>query len=394
MAGFPTDHLEGINDDRKEFRVVGKPHLPGRLSWAMATGVAKYGGDYAVDDMLHAKFLRSPYANARIKSIDTAKAMKIPGVVEIITWEDEEVRSFITNSADQEGMEIGAVVVAENEDICEEALKQLNVEWEVLPHVVDLREGRKPDAPVIRAIPPPAKAGGGMGMGGGANPPKQGNVSFSNVSEGDVEAGFKEADHIIEIDVNTSSFAGHIPDPLGSVAWWFDSPYHGEGKNLRIEGVPWGHGQVPRTARIPQEKVFQECMLMGGRYCDWGTRGSQLITPMLSRRTGKPVRCVINRSQMYDFNLNERYVRLKVGYKSNGLITAIDDFTIADGGVQGSSNFGNTMDQTFGPYFTTRCLNVRQRMEVVDSNRGKMWVSGQHNPMNWDSLTVALYTIA
>src|SRR5512136_376314 len=150
--------LAGVNGTRKDFRVVGTPNLPGVLSWAQATGVAKFGIDYAVPDMLEAKFLRSPYANARIKSVDTTKAKAIPGVVDIITWEDADMKSlgggrgggsgFLSNLADQEGAEVGVSVVAENEDVCEEALRALNVDWEVLPHVVDLREGRKPDAPV------------------------------------------------------------------------------------------------------------------------------------------------------------------------------------------------------------------------------------------------------
>jgi CO/xanthine dehydrogenase Mo-binding subunit len=400
--------LAGVNGQRKEFRVVGKPNLPGKLSYAQATGIAKFGIDYVVPDMLHAKFLRSPYANARVISVDTAKAREIPGVVDILTWEDEDIKNlssgggfmgppqpFLDNLADQEGAEVGVIVVAENEDICEEALRQLNVKWEVLPHVVDLREGRKPDAPVIRPPSPEPKGGfGGFGMGGGNNPPKKGNVSYSNVNDGDIEKGFKEADHIIEYDVNTSSFSGHIPNPTGTVAYWFDDPYHGEGKSLRIEGVPWGHDQVARMNRVSADKVFQECMFVGGRYCDWGIRKSQQITPMLARRTGRPVRCVNNRYEMYDFNLNQRYVHLKVGFKKNGLITAIDDFSIADGGVRGSSSFGNTMDQTYGPYFTTRCQNVKQNMDVVDSNRGKMYVSGQHNPMSWDSLMVGIYLIA
>ncbi|MGD0100338.1 MAG: molybdopterin cofactor-binding domain-containing protein, partial [Acidobacteriota bacterium] len=370
------------------------------------------GIDYVVPDMLEAKFLRSPYANARIKSVDTKKARAIPGVVDIVTWEDEDIKNlggggmgggarqgFLSNLADQEGAEVGVIVIAENADICEEALRALNVEWEELPVVVDLRKGREPDAPVIRPTPPASKAGGpGGGMGGGRggsnNPPKKGNVSYSNMNDGDIEKGFKEADHIIEYDVNTAAFSGHIPNPLGTVAWWFDNPLHGEGKDLQIEGVPWGHDQVAGMNRVSADKVFQECMFVGGRYCDWGIRKSQQITPMLARRTGRPVRCVNNRSEMYDFNLNQRYVHLKVGFKSNGLITAIDDFSIADGGVQGSSNFGNTMDQTYGPYFTTRCQNVKQSMEVVDSNRGKMYVSGQHNPMSWDSLMVGIYLIA
>src|SRR4030042_27111 len=400
--------LAGVNGQREKFRVVGKPNLPGRLSYGMATGTAKFGVDYVVPNMLHAKFLRSPYANAKVISVDTAKARKIPGVVDIITWEDEDIKNrssgggfmgpaqlFLDNLADQEGAEGAVIVVAEDEDICEEALRQLDVKWEGLPHVVDLREGREADAPVIRPAAPGAKAGsGGFGMGGGNNPPKKGNVSYSNVNDGDIEKGFREADHIIEYDVNTSSFSGHIPNPPGTVAWWFDDPLHGEGKSLRIEGTPWGHDQVAGMNRVSADKVFQECMFVGGRYCRWGTRKSQQITPMLAKRTGRPVRCVNNRYQMYDLNLNQRYVHLKVGFKKNGLITAIDDFSIADGGVRGSSMFGNTMDQTYGPYFTTRCQNVKQNMDVVDSNRGMMYVSGQHNPMSWDSLMVGIYLIA
>ena len=160
--------LAGVNGQRENFRVVGKPYLPGRLSYAIATGIAKYGADYVVPDMLHAKFLRSPYANAKVVSVDTEKARKIPGVVDIVTWKDEDIKNlssgrgmgppqpFLDNIADQEGAEVAVIVVAENEDICEEALRQLDVKWEVLPHIVDILEGRKPDAPVIR----PASPGG------------------------------------------------------------------------------------------------------------------------------------------------------------------------------------------------------------------------------------------
>jgi CO/xanthine dehydrogenase Mo-binding subunit len=406
--------LAGANGTRKDFRVVGKPNLPGVLSWSQAAGVAKFGIDYVFPDMLEAKFLRSPYANACIKSVDTAKARAIPGVVDIITWEDEDIKNlgggeggglargprqpFLDNIADQEGAEVGVIVVAENQDICEEALRALDVAWEVLPHLVDLRKGREPDAPVVRPAPPYAKesgGGGGGARGGSNNPPKKGNVSYSNFSDGDIEAGFRDADHILEYDVDTAAFSGHIPNPTGSVAWWFDDAYHGEGKSLRVEGIPaWTEDSIADMYRINPEKIFREGMFLGGRYCDWGNRKTQLITPLLAKRAGRPVRCVNNRYEMYDFNLNQRYVHLKVGFKSNGLITAIDDFSIADSGVRGSSNFGNTMDQTYGPYFTTRCRNVKQNMDIIDSNRGKMYLSGQHNPMSWDSLMVGLYLIA
>ena len=473
--------LAGVNGQRKEFKIVGKPNVPGAVSWAHATGVAKYGADYVVPNMLHAKFLRSPHSHARIKTMDTSKAKAIPGVVDVLTWEDPDLRGSggINEYADYESMEVGALVIAESEDLCEEALRALVIDWETFPHVVDIREGRKPEAPLVRSLYTPApapKAGGGMGggggmsgggmgggakpgggmggsakpggggapaakgapggtpaakgagggagfgggapgggmMGGGApgggapkpnngmggvstNPPKQGNVSYSFTTNnsGDVQAGFKEADQIIEYDINTAAFSGHIPSPLGTVAWWFDDPLNGEGKNLQIEGVPWGHGSVSVTGgtRPPANKIFQSCMFTGGRYCDWGIRKTQQITPTLARRTGRPVKCVQSRADQYDFNLNDRYVHMKVGFKNNGLITAVEDYSIADNGSNGSSNFGTTMDQTYGPYYTIKNKNIKQNMETVDSNRGKMYVSGQHNPMGWDTLMTGIHLI-
>src|SRR5512146_1627582 len=124
--------LAGKNGTRKEFRVVGKPTVPGVLSWSHAIGVAKFGIDYVVPDMLEAKFLRSPYANAYIKSVDTTQARAIPGVVDILTWEDEDIKNLgagggafarvprqalLDNIADQEGAEVGVIVVAETADV-------------------------------------------------------------------------------------------------------------------------------------------------------------------------------------------------------------------------------------------------------------------------------------
>ena len=180
-----------INGDRKEFNVVGKPNLPGKLSWAVATGVAKFGADYVVPGMLEAKFMRSPHAHARIKSYNKAKAMAVPGVVDIVTYEDEDIKNFkrsggmggapapfITDVAHEENLEVGFIVVAENEDICDEALRQLDVEWEILPHSVDIKKAREPNATVIR----PEDRAGVASMFGPANNsiPKQGNVNFSN----------------------------------------------------------------------------------------------------------------------------------------------------------------------------------------------------------------------
>jgi CO/xanthine dehydrogenase Mo-binding subunit len=139
--------LIGVNGQREDFRVVGKPNLPGKVSYALATGIAKFGVDYTAPNLLHAKFLRSPYANAWVRNVDITAARALPGVVDIVTWEDDDIknlapggfgppgprRAWLDDYADQEGIEVAVVVVAESEDICDEALRLLKVDWEVLP---------------------------------------------------------------------------------------------------------------------------------------------------------------------------------------------------------------------------------------------------------------------
>src|SRR3990172_13019835 len=86
--------IAGTNGQRPDFNVVGKPNLPGKLSYSLATGKAKFGSDYVYANMLHAKFLRNPFANAAVKSVDVAAAKKIPGVVDVVTWEDDDLMNF------------------------------------------------------------------------------------------------------------------------------------------------------------------------------------------------------------------------------------------------------------------------------------------------------------
>jgi CO/xanthine dehydrogenase Mo-binding subunit len=397
--------IAGVNGQRENFRVVGKPNLPGKVSYALATGIAKFGIDYTAPDMLHAKFLRSPYANARVLRVDTKAARALPGVVDIVTWEDEDIknlkvgggtpgphRPWLDNYADQEGIEVAVIVVAESEEICEDALRLLDVEWEVLPHIVDILKGRESDHPVVR---PEDKNYPLTLYSNRINLKKNGNIVNAESVQGDMEEGFKQADRIIEYSLMLPAFSSHLPNPPASIAWWADDPYRGEGKTLHFEGaVERGYRQVAMLHGMPLDRCVQEGLFQGGKYCDWGMRRAQEITPLLAKRAGRPVRCAIKREDTYDFLMNQRYMYMKVGFTNEGLITAVDDFSIADAGIQGSSFFATSPDQSYAPYYTFKCLNIRQRMDSVDSNRGKMYLSGQHCPFNWDSGTMAIYIIA
>ncbi|MCL2409303.1 MAG: molybdopterin-dependent oxidoreductase [Oscillospiraceae bacterium] len=394
--------IVGVNGQREEFKVVGKHNLPGKVSYALATGVAKFGADYVMPNMLHAKFLRSPYANAYVRSVDLSKAQALPGVVDIVTWEDEEiknlkpamfgpVRPWLDNYADQEGIEVAVIVVAETEEVCEEALRLLEIEWEVLPHVVDILKGNKEDSPAIR--PTDKIFGGGM-FSRPEVKPRQGNVTYAETTQGDVDTAMAEAENVLEYELMLPAFSSHLPNPPGSVAWWRPDPYLGQGQILHFEGAVQRREQVGMMHGMTPDKTVQEGIFQGGKYCDWGMRRSQEITPLLAKRTGRPVRCINTREDTFDFLMNQRYMYMKIGFDNDGLITAIDDFSVADGGIEGSSAFGAANDQGYGPYYTMKCLNIRQWMEVVDSNRGKMYLSGQHCPFNWDSGTMAIYLVA
>ena len=120
--------IAGSNGQRTEFNAVGRATVPGRLSYSIATGKAKFGTDTVLPDMLHAKFLRSPYGRAKIRSIDISRAKALAGVVDIITWDNPKVLRInpgltnpevptmagihgllIPNQAEAEDEEVGAV---------------------------------------------------------------------------------------------------------------------------------------------------------------------------------------------------------------------------------------------------------------------------------------------
>jgi CO/xanthine dehydrogenase Mo-binding subunit len=368
--------LAGSNGQRTEFKIVGRPNIPGRLSYAIATGEAKFGSDVVVPNMLHAKFLRSPYSRVKMKSLDISKATALAGVVDIVTWDDPDIKAMtpgrevplLTDEAGSEDEEIGAIVVAESEELCDQALKLIRVEWDVLPHVLDPRDGLKPDAPVIRI-----------------NPKGTGNVSVTNFSEGDVEAGFKEADQIVEFDWTAAFLAGHTPNPHGSVAWWAKDPVGAEGPTLFIEGISptWGAFQLRPMYNLTFDKIYRNTTYQGGKYCDWRLRRAALITPLLAKRTGRPVRCVTIRQNDYDPSHPLRYMHAKIGFKSDGTITAVHETGVGTGGIEAR----------YSPFNTTRCVNLKTDYQGVATNTGR-GAGGAVSPVNWDVLTVAEQIVA
>jgi CO/xanthine dehydrogenase Mo-binding subunit len=385
---------EGSNGQRTEFNAVGRANVPGRLSYTIATGRAKFGADIVVPDMLYAKFLRSPHGRAKIKSMDISKAKALEGVVDIVTWDDPEIQtmnaamagsavkpmaglrgSMVPNAAETEDEEIGAVVVAVSPEVCDAALRLIKVEWEVLPTVTDALDGIKPGAPIIRHDP---------------------KKLASDFAVGDVETAFKEADHIVEFDWAQPRTASHVPNPNGSVSWWAQDPWGAEGPTLYIEGVAptWGAFSLMPMYNLPLDKIHRGTLFQGGKYCDWIIRRSQLITPLLAKRTGKPVRCVNERQNDYYPANPQRYSHAKIGFKTDGTIIAVEENTVVDEGSpdETASSFG-AFESRFSPFNTTRCVNQKARYQGVFTNSGRNTLS-QTSPFNWDAMTVAEQLVA
>jgi CO/xanthine dehydrogenase Mo-binding subunit len=291
----------GRNQDRKEFKVVGNRdiRIPGGLSYALATGAAKFSRDVVRPGMLHAKFLRSPYPHARIKRMDTRKAKALPGVKAVVTCEDEEIKALplisvmykipfspftprfgslivLSNEAEREGDEVGVCIAAESEELCDEALKLVEIEWELLPFALDPMEALATGDPILHPELSPGT-----------------NCSFeSGWEDGNAEAGFREADHIIEYDRGCHGLNNHVPNPYTVVAWWEQDPLGTEGETLYMEGNQ--HNplilQLRDIFNLPEDKVRWLTVCDGGSFCDFNARRLSILAPLLAKRTRRPVR--------------------------------------------------------------------------------------------------------
>ena len=173
------------------FKVIGKP-VPPRDAREKVDGSAKYSADIKLDGMLHAKILGSPYPHARITKIDVSRAEKIEGVENILTYKNTPKILFhpvntkpmyVLNEPVRYVGEPVAVVAAETEEIADEALAAIKVDYEKLPAVFDPVEGIKPEAPKLYPE-------------GNIADPVAGQPAL--VKWGDMDKSFGEADVVVE----------------------------------------------------------------------------------------------------------------------------------------------------------------------------------------------------
>jgi CO/xanthine dehydrogenase Mo-binding subunit len=325
------------------------------------TGKALYAVDVELPGMIHGKILRSPYAHARVLRVAAGKAEALPGVFAVITREDQrQVGMFGAAYKDQTLVAVDkvryagdpvAAVAAVDEATAEAALGLIEVDYEELPAVTNLDEALAPGATLVHE----ASAGGGEMMGQRYEPAKE--FSGTNLcyrfsyAKGDVEAGFRQADHVFE-DVFTFPRVQHFSmEPHATVA-------HVEGERITL----WAGTQEPFTLRehladifhLPLNKIRVIVPYLGGAYGGKLAVKTEPLAAALSRKAQRPVRLAHTVEESFrTVTRHPARVHIKTGVTKQGRLVArqcvihMDTGAYADAGPRVTQKAGY---RCFGPY--------------------------------------------
>ncbi len=315
------------------------------------TGAARYGADITLPGTLHGKVLRSPYAHARIVSIDTSKAEAVPGVRAVATSQDFPiVRNRDINFAQSlqnprvmaendlaarkvlyKGHAVAAVAATSPHE-AEEALNLIEVEYEVLPTVLGWREAMKDDPVLLHDTLTERKTVSRADPGQDTGKPS--NVaSHLQLKLGDVEEGFKEADVIIEREYNTQTVHQGYIEPFACTAQWIP-----EGR-LTIwtstQGIFGVRGNVAAILDVPESLIKVIPMEIGGGFGGKGTGYLEPVAAVLSRKTGQPVKMVMSRKEVFEGTgpSSGSYIWCKIGAKNDGAFTAAQLYMVYEAGA-------------------------------------------------------------
>ncbi|HTF93710.1 MAG TPA: xanthine dehydrogenase family protein molybdopterin-binding subunit [Verrucomicrobiae bacterium] len=298
------------------------------------TGRARYLADMSVPGMCHGKILRSPYAHARIKRIDVSKALKVAGVMAVLTRDDilhdEGIEPYYgpvfkdqTIVAVEKVRHVGdpvAAVAALTADAAEEALGLIEVDYEELPAVLDVHESLKPGATLVHdSIKLPASGFADLAE---IKPVEGTNIcTHFKLNRGDIGRGFNEADQIFE-DTFTLPATQHCflethaciasVEPGGRITVWATT------QNPFVVRT-----QLANIFKVPVSKVRVIVPYIGGGYGGKVYPKVEPITVALAQKAGRPVRVVLSREEVfYTITKHAAVIRMKTGVKNDGTLVA------------------------------------------------------------------------
>jgi xanthine dehydrogenase YagR molybdenum-binding subunit len=358
--------------ENSALKYVGRPTV--RYDGAAkASGRGKYTADVHLPGMLYAYMLGAAVPHGRILSVDTSAAERYPGVKAVYVIEHDyggiaELRDPKTETPSRypivryAGQPIAAVA-ATSQANAEDAAKLIHVKYDAMPFVVDRGDARQPDAPLV--FPGPADAAGSAGGGGGPKDvPQTGNVHGpEKKTKGDPDAGFKEADVVVEGEYFTQVQTHSALETHGVVADW-------KPDELTIYASTQGTASVrdefAEVFKLPKSKVRVITEFMGGGFgAKFGAGNEGVVAANLSRKAGAPVRLMLDRRQEHIVsNRPDSHQKLRIGAKRDGTLTAIELISYGTAGV-------GTGAGTAGPATNLyKCANIRTEENDVFINAG------------------------
>ncbi len=354
--------VEKTIEQESVYKVIGtRPIRPDGVE--KVTGRALYGMDVRLPGMLYGAVLRSPHAHARIVSIDTQRAAALPGVKAVVTAADlPDVESKIANLgegsinlryqssnvlAGDKALYAGhavAAVAATNLNIAIEALGLIDVVYEVLPPVLDVRAAMQPNSPILLEDLFTEELGEK-----GSTPSNV--AAHHRYSLGDTTEGFRQAAVVVEREFNTEMVHQGYLEPQNATAL-FDT----DGR-LTIwcstQGSFGVRDQVAEILDLPLASVRVIPMEIGGGF--GGKNGVYLepLAALLSQRSGhKPVKMTMNYAEVLSGTgpTSGSYIRVKMGVDRNGKITAAEAYLAYEAGAYPGSFITAGMTGIFSPY--------------------------------------------
>ena len=335
-----------------KFKYIGtRPNRPDGLD--KVTGRAKYGADFNAPNMLHAAVLRSPHAHARIVKIDTSKAEALSGVKALVTRADFptglkgedfylQENTIAGDRALYDGHAVAAVA-ATSALAAKDAIKLIEVEYEILPHVTDVDEAMQPDAPVIREGAQDHSVPDGL-------PPNI--VSYMDFGHGDLEAGFSEADLVMENTYKTEAAHQGYIEPHACVG---QLGQDGKGDMwICTQGQWFIRKMCTAVLGLEASQLRVTPSEIGGGFGGKTTIFSEALSLALSRKAGgRPVKLVMTRSEVLRATgpTASASMDVKIGMKKNGKMTAASAvFRMQGGAFPGMAPTGMALECAFANY--------------------------------------------
>jgi CO/xanthine dehydrogenase Mo-binding subunit len=359
----------GFNPDKK-LKIVGTSPIK-HDGIDKVTGRAKFGADMFLPGMLVGKILRSPHPHAIIKAIDTSAAEALAGVKAVVTRADfpelpkgsaagdMSRNAMAREKALYDGHPVAAVA-ATSESIAKQALKLIKVDYEVLPHVIDPVEAMKPGAPILHDH---------IRTKGVKDDKPTNVVERLELKMGDVDAGFAQADVIVEHEYDTRPMHQGYIEPQGCVATCTED---GQVELWCCTQGPWVfRDRLTEILKIESSKIRVTQSELGGGFGGKTGFYPEPVAIVLARKAKRPVKIVLTRGEVFRATgpVSGTRSRIKMGVTRDGKLTAADAELVFQTGAFTGSMFFNAPQAMFTRY---DLKNVKTVSYEVVSNRPKV----------------------